>query len=61
MANYWGQVRIAVMVVITLFITIVIYFAFLFVAHGGNRDSLSIDSCLDAGGRWNYQTRTCER
>ena len=54
-------IGIAVMVVITFVITIVIYFAFLFIAHGGNRDFLSIDSCLDTGGRWNYEARTCER
>ena len=40
---------------------VLLYVAFLFAAHGGDRDFLSIDSCLDAGGRWNYTTRTCER
>lgn len=50
-------IGIAVMVVITF----VIYLAFLFIAHRGNPDFLSIDSCLDAGGQWNYETRACER
>jgi len=49
------------MIGLTFIITVVIYFAFLFIAHGGNRNFLSIDACLDGGGRWNYETRTCER
>jgi hypothetical protein len=40
---------------------ILLYYAFLFLAHDGNLDFLRIDSCLDRGGRWNYQSRTCER
>jgi len=28
--------------------------------HGGNPDFLKIDSCLDSGGRWNYQENICE-
>jgi hypothetical protein len=35
-------------------------YAFLFVAHEFNKDFLSIDKCLDAGGRWNYEKRNCE-
>jgi hypothetical protein len=54
-------IRIASMVILAFVISVVISFAFLFVAHGGSRDFLSIDSCLDTGGRWNYETRTCER
>jgi heme/copper-type cytochrome/quinol oxidase subunit 2 len=51
---------IAVMVILTIVITVLIYFAFLFISHGGNRNFLSIDSCLDGGSRWNYETWTCE-
>lgn len=36
------------------------YIGGLFVAHGFNRDFLSIDSCLDSGGVWNYSLRRCE-
>jgi hypothetical protein len=25
------------------------------------RKELKIDSCLDGGGRWNYQTSVCEK
>jgi len=49
------------MAVVTFVITVLIYFAFLFIAHGGNHNFLSIDSCLDGGGRWNYEMRMCER
>jgi hypothetical protein len=38
----------------------VIYCGALFVAHHGDPDFLSIDSCLGSGGKWNYTTRTCE-
>ncbi len=38
----------------------VIYFGFLFVAHSGNPYFLKIDSCLDNGGKWNYQENICE-
>jgi len=43
-----------------ILVTMVLYIAFLFIAHGGNRDFLSIDSCLDRGGRWHYEKRVCE-
>lgn len=36
------------------------YLAALFIVHDCNPDFLSIDSCLDSGGRWNYETRNCE-
>jgi hypothetical protein len=39
---------------------ILLYLGALFISCGGNPDFLSIDSCLDSGGRWNYETRTCE-
>lgn len=38
----------------------VIYFGFLFVAHSGDPHFLKIDSCLDNGGKWNYQENICE-
>jgi hypothetical protein len=41
-------------------VAVLTYFVILFIAHGGSRDFLRIDSCLDAGGRWNYESRTCE-
>jgi hypothetical protein len=36
------------------------YYGVLFLVHGRNPDFLDIDSCLDAGGMWNYATKTCE-
>ena len=38
-----------------------LYWGGLFAVHGGNPDFLDIDSCLDDGGMWNYETRVCER
>jgi hypothetical protein len=37
-----------------------LYWGGLFAVHGGNPDFLDIDSCLDDGGVWNYETRRCE-
>lgn len=31
----------------------------LFIASDYNIDFLSIDTCLDHGGRWNYEDRVC--
>jgi len=36
------------------------YYGVIFLALGRSPDFLDIDSCLDAGGMWNYATRTCE-
>ncbi|HXD19374.1 MAG TPA: hypothetical protein VN654_20320 [Vicinamibacterales bacterium] len=41
-------------------LVVVIYLAVMFALYRGNPDFLSIDSCLDGGGRWNYATRMCE-
>jgi hypothetical protein len=38
----------------------IVYLGALFFAHRANPDFLSMDSCLDSGGKWNYTTRTCE-
>ena len=37
-----------------------VYWGGLFAALGGNPDFLDIDSCLDDGGMWNYETRAGE-
>ncbi len=37
----------------------VIYLGVLFVIHELNPDFLAIDSCLDAGGAWDYSRREC--
>ena len=37
-----------------------LYWGGLFAAHESNPDFLDIDSCLDDGGMWNYETRACE-
>jgi hypothetical protein len=36
-----------------------LYYAALFLTHKGDPDFLSIDSCLDDGGRWDYTNRVC--
>ena len=52
--------RIAVALFGALGLIIVVYLAALFISHGGNPDFLTIDSCLDSGGKWNYEARMCE-
>jgi hypothetical protein len=52
--------KIVLAVVGGLAAIVILYFGVLFVAHGGNRDFLAIDACLDSGGKWNYPARTCE-
>ena len=42
-----------------LLLCVVIYVAVLFVLHGGSPDFISIDSCLDSGGRWDHGRRVC--
>ena len=39
---------------------VVFYIGALFLAHGCDPDFLKIDSCLDGGGRWDYERRLCE-
>ena len=46
---------------IGIIVVVAIYLAVMFILYGGNSGFLSIDTCLDAGGRWNYSTRMCER
>jgi len=36
------------------------YLLVLFVLYDFSPDFLSIDKCLDRGGRWNYGQRACE-
>jgi hypothetical protein len=55
------RVTIAAVVAGMLAMIPAVYFGSLFAAHGYSRDFLAIDSCLDAGGGWNYTGRTCER
>ena len=51
---------ISIPIAVILLITIT-YYSFLFVIHDFSGDFLKIDSCLDDGGRWNYDDRNCER
>ena len=50
--------RLAVVAAAILLIAAV-YVGSLFIAHGGSPDFLSIDACLDAGGRWDHEGRQC--
>ena len=50
------------MTIITVAISVCVlpfalYLGFLFLAHDCNPDFLKIDSCLDAGGSWDYENR----
>lgn len=47
-------------IALALLAAAVAYYGLLFAMHGGNPDFLSIDRCLDAGGRWNYERHLCE-
>jgi len=45
-----------------LFLLSVLLVAVLVILFCGKwSDSLAIDRCLDQGGRWNYETRECDR
>jgi hypothetical protein len=46
------EARLLKWIVVVVVMAVLTYFALLFFLHGGNRDFLRIDSCLDAGGRW---------
>lgn len=37
------------------------YFGFLYLAHNGSRFFLQIDSCLDNGGVWDYESSLCRK
>lgn len=39
---------------------LLLYFLLLLISHDFDPKFLAIDGCLDDGGRWNYETRTCE-
>ena len=43
-------------VLLTIFL---VYYGFLFFAHGGNPKFLAIDSCLDQGGAWDEIDNEC--
>jgi hypothetical protein len=47
-------------VFITLCILYIPYTTALWVVHDFNPDFREIDSCLDGGGRWNYESAECE-
>lgn len=53
--------RAAALLIGTLLLLPMIYFGGLLVAHDFSPDFLAIDSCLDAGGRWDYAHRRCVR
>ena len=48
------------LIVMTLLICNFLYMCFLFVGHEFNPDFFKIDSCLDNGGKWNYDNKICE-
>ena len=47
--------------IIALIIIILAYYLFLFVIYNFNPDFIKIDSCLDEGGTWDYEDKTCKR
>lgn len=46
--------------VLLLIGVVALYQLILFSAHNGNPDYNLIDRCLDNGGRWIYEQRSCE-
>lgn len=51
--------RVATVLFILMVTLVAIDIGMLFILHKFNLDFLSIDTCLDAGGVWNYDNRTC--
>jgi hypothetical protein len=52
----------SVLIIILVFVlTVIIYDRFLFYSFEKNPAYHEIDSCLDAGGRWNYQDSVCKK
>jgi hypothetical protein len=43
-----------------MLLTMALYFVVLFAAHDFNPDAILIDACLDDGGRWEYEERSCD-
>ena len=41
-------------------LVVALYLGLLFVAHDLSPDFLHIDTCLDHGGRWDYDRRVCD-
>ncbi|PIR62257.1 MAG: hypothetical protein COU65_04370 [Candidatus Pacebacteria bacterium CG10_big_fil_rev_8_21_14_0_10_42_12] len=41
-------------------LAIIFYNIFLFSTYNFNVEYTHIDSCLDSGGRWNYEKNSCE-
>jgi hypothetical protein len=50
-------VVIASALVAVVILPFALYFGALFIAYDCNPDFLKIDTCLDAGGRWDYTNR----
>jgi len=40
---------------------IVGYYFSIYAACGFNPDFLAINACTESGGRWNYESRSCEK
>jgi hypothetical protein len=49
--------RISKRIVLTVVVALVVLSAFALVQC---QRAIGIDSCLDMGGRWNYETNSCE-
>lgn len=54
-----GKFKILIAIALVLISPVILYYGFLFYAHDFNPDFISIDSCLDAGGSWDYQNQRC--
>ena len=51
--------KLLLLIVLVIVSPVLLYHAFLFAAHDFNRYVLQIDSCLDAGGSWDYEKQEC--
>ena len=51
--------KIIFTLIVVIFFLLASYSVFLFFTYDGDSDFLKIDSCLDRGGRWEYDLRSC--
>jgi hypothetical protein len=55
------KIKRAVIVAVLFYFIVSLPMIILWATFGFERDFFKIDSCLDSGGRWDKETRTCEK
>ena len=57
-----NSIIIIIVITLSLFVfTVLLYQIFLFISYRYNPEFLKIDSCLDNGGKWDYNNNYCLR